>query len=125
METQVGKELSTDKAEKRKKTEDLIVNYMEREVSVKLTELNTLLVLQDARFRDEHQVDMTSSYSATTIEINRIIDEKLPSLTLTDQIKLSIQAKSRHIELKIANDYNLYIARREQWESYQSLSLRA
>ena len=36
--------------------EDLTINYMEREVGVKLTELNTLLVLQDARFRDEHQV---------------------------------------------------------------------
>ena len=42
--------------EKRKKTEDLIVEYMEREVGVKLTELNTLLVLQNGRFRDEHAV---------------------------------------------------------------------
>ena len=49
-------ELEKDLLVNRQKTDNLIVEYMEREVGVKLTELNTLLVLQNGRFRDEHAV---------------------------------------------------------------------
>ena len=49
-------ELEKDLLVNRQKTDNLIVEYMEREVGSKLTELNNILLLHDGIFENEHQV---------------------------------------------------------------------
>ncbi|XP_067930462.1 uncharacterized protein [Watersipora subatra] len=69
-----------------------------------MTEMNTLLLLQDAKFKESHQVDIINGFAAAYNEIRRFIDEGLPSLTLTNQKSLCAQAKEQEPELQMVDD---------------------
>ncbi|XP_067929522.1 uncharacterized protein [Watersipora subatra] len=76
---------------------------MEREVGLRMTEINTLLLIQDARFKEAHQVDIVEGYATTAKELQRFIDEDLPSFKLTNQKALSTLAEAREIELNMVD----------------------
>ncbi|XP_067930743.1 uncharacterized protein [Watersipora subatra] len=96
-------DLEKDFLENRRRSKDQLVNFMESEVGVRMTEINTLLLQQNNRFKDAHKVDSAEGYAATANEIQRFIDEDLPSFKLTNQKALSTQAEAREIELKMVD----------------------
>ncbi|XP_067930259.1 transcription intermediary factor 1-beta-like isoform X2 [Watersipora subatra] len=104
--------LERELLESRRRSKEQLINFLEREVGLRLTEINTLLLLQDAKFKDAHQVDSAEGYAATANEIQRFIDEDLPSLKLTNQRALSTQARMRDIELKMVDAVDIPVSRR-------------
>ncbi|XP_067929521.1 uncharacterized protein [Watersipora subatra] len=94
-------DLERELLENRRKSKEKLVEFMEREVGLRMTEINTLLLIQDARFRDAHQVDLAEGYAATANELKRFISEDLPSFILTNQKALSTLVEAREIELKM------------------------
>ncbi|XP_067929470.1 uncharacterized protein [Watersipora subatra] len=97
-------DLERQLVENRRTSKEQLVEFIERDIGVRMTEMNTLLLLQDAKFKDSHQVDIINSFTVTYNEIKRFIDEDLPSLTLTNQRTLSAQVKVQEPELQIVDD---------------------
>ncbi|XP_067929517.1 transcription intermediary factor 1-beta-like [Watersipora subatra] len=95
--------LERELLENRNKSKEQLIEFMEREIGLRMTEINTLLLIQDARFRDAHQVDIAEGYATTANELKRFIDEDLPSFKLTNQKALSALAEAREIELKMVD----------------------
>ncbi|XP_067929518.1 uncharacterized protein [Watersipora subatra] len=103
-------DLERELLENRRRSKDQLVEFMEREVGLRMTEINTLLLIQDARFRDAHQVDLAESYAATANELQRFIDEDLPAFKLTNQKALSTLAEAREIELKMVDAASIFVS---------------
>ncbi|XP_067930990.1 uncharacterized protein [Watersipora subatra] len=97
-------ELERELVEGRRASKEQLVEFIEKDIGVRMTEMNTLLLLQDAKFKDSHQVDVINSFTETYDEIRRFINEDLPSLTLTNQKTLFAQAKVQELELQVVND---------------------
>ncbi|XP_067930742.1 uncharacterized protein [Watersipora subatra] len=108
-------DLEKDLLENRRRSKEQLVKFMEREVGVRMTEINTLLLMQNTRFKDAQPVkfffepfnqiavDLAERYATTANDIQRFIDEDLPSFKLTNQKALSTQAEAREIELKMVD----------------------
>ncbi|XP_067930994.1 E3 ubiquitin-protein ligase TRIM56-like [Watersipora subatra] len=84
-------ELERELVDNKRTSKKQLVEFIERDIGVRMTEMNTLLLLQDAKFKESHQVDIANSFTATYNEIRRFIDEDLPSLKLTNQKTISAQ----------------------------------
>ncbi|XP_067930359.1 uncharacterized protein [Watersipora subatra] len=97
-------ELERELVDNRKTSKEQLVEFIERDIGVRMTEMSTLLLLQDAKFKESHQVDIVNSFAVTYNEIRRFIDEDLPSLTLTNQKTLFAQVKVQEPELQIIDD---------------------
>ncbi|XP_067931190.1 transcription intermediary factor 1-beta-like [Watersipora subatra] len=96
-------ELERELVDNRRTSKEQLVEFIERDIGVKITEMNTLLLLLDAKFKESHQVDLIKSFTETYNEIRRFIDEDLPSLTLTNQKSLGAQDTTEELELKIVD----------------------
>ncbi|XP_067930999.1 uncharacterized protein [Watersipora subatra] len=102
-------ELEKKLVDNRRTSKEQLVEFIERDIGVRMTEMNTLLLLQDAKFKESHQVDIINSFTATYNEIRRFIDEDLPSLTLTNQKSLSAQANVQKPEVQMADGSDIYV----------------
>ncbi|XP_067930989.1 uncharacterized protein [Watersipora subatra] len=96
-------ELERELVDNRRTSKEQLVEFIERDIGVRMTEMNTLLLLQDAKLKESHQVDIVDSFTATYNEIRRFIAEDLPSLTLTNQKTLFSQIKVQEPELQIVD----------------------
>ncbi|XP_067930973.1 E3 ubiquitin-protein ligase TRIM56-like [Watersipora subatra] len=97
-------ELERELIDNRRTSKEQLVEFIERDIGVRMTEINTLLLLQDAKFKDSHQVDIVNSFTDAYPEIRRLFDEALPSLTLTNQKTLLSQAKMQELEVQMVDD---------------------
>ncbi|XP_067929312.1 uncharacterized protein [Watersipora subatra] len=102
-------ELERELVDNRRTSKEQLVEFIEKDIGVRMTEMNTLLLLQDAKFKESHQVDIINSFTATYNEIRRFIDEDLPSLTLTNQKSLSVQANVQKPEVQMVDDSDIYV----------------
>ncbi|XP_067932375.1 peptidoglycan DL-endopeptidase CwlO-like [Watersipora subatra] len=102
--------LEKELMKERRRSKEQLVEFMEKDVGVRMTDINTLLLLQDAKFRDSHPVDIVSSFSKANRELKRFINKSLPSATLANQRKLSTRVKKRDIELKLEGDVSIYLS---------------
>ncbi|XP_067931235.1 uncharacterized protein [Watersipora subatra] len=96
-------ELERELVDNRRTSKEQLVEFIERDIRARMTEMNTLLCLQDAKFKESHQVDLIKSFTETYNAIRRFIDEDLPSLTLTNQKSLCAQDTTEKLELKIVD----------------------
>ncbi|XP_067933975.1 uncharacterized protein [Watersipora subatra] len=102
-------ELERELIEERRRSKEQLVEFMERDIGVRMTDINTLLLLQDVRFNDSHPAVVVNSFAETTKEIRSFIDEDFPSLVLDNQKKLSVLADNPAIELKLVQDANIRV----------------
>ncbi|XP_067930984.1 uncharacterized protein [Watersipora subatra] len=102
-------ELERELVNNRRTSKEQLVEFIERDIGVRMTEMNTLLLLQDAKFKESHQVDIINSFRVTYDEIRRFIDEDLPSLTLTNQKSLCAQANVQRPVVKMVDDSDICV----------------
>ncbi|XP_067931290.1 uncharacterized protein [Watersipora subatra] len=96
-------ELERELIDNRRTSKEQLVEFIEKDIGVRMTEMNTLLLLQDAKFKESHEVDIVNSFTETYNEIRRFIDEDLPSLTLTNQKTLSAQTIVQELDLQMTD----------------------
>ncbi|XP_067931003.1 E3 ubiquitin-protein ligase TRIM56-like [Watersipora subatra] len=102
-------ELERELVDNRRTSKEQLVEFIEMDIGVRMTEMNTLLLLQDAKFKESHQVDIINSFTATYNEIRRFIVEDLPSLTLTNQKTLFAQADERKPEVEMVDGSDVFV----------------
>ncbi|XP_067949534.1 uncharacterized protein [Watersipora subatra] len=96
-------QLEEEFIEARLKTKTMITDYLEDNVLSKWSQLRNFYRTAESRAQHAHDCDVVSGYRRTRIEIQRLVEEDLPSLDIPVAGKLREKAGKCEMNLEIAS----------------------
>ncbi|XP_067939486.1 uncharacterized protein [Watersipora subatra] len=93
----------------RLRTKTLMTDFLEDEILKKWSQIRNIMRKTESRARHAHQCDMVSSYSDTKNEIQRLIDEIIPSVEVPSVSKVREKSGSSEILLEVVSTDGLLI----------------
>ncbi|XP_067939466.1 uncharacterized protein [Watersipora subatra] len=97
------KQLEDEYTEDRLKTKTLITDFLEDEILKKWSQIRNIIRKTESRFQHAHQCDVVSSYSSVKNDIQRLIDEVMPSVQVPSVSKLTEKRGSFEIMLGVVS----------------------
>ncbi|XP_067939245.1 nuclear cap-binding protein subunit 1-like [Watersipora subatra] len=82
------KQLEDEYTEDRLKTKTLITDFLENEILKKWSQIRNIMRKTESRVKHAHQCDIVSGYSDTKNDIQRLIDEVMPSIQVLSLSKV-------------------------------------
>ncbi|XP_067939478.1 uncharacterized protein [Watersipora subatra] len=95
------KQLEDEYTEGRLRTKTLITDFLEDEVLKKWSQIRNIMRKTESRVKHAHQCDIISSYSDTKNEMQRLIDEIVPSVQVLSVSKVREKSGSSDIMLEV------------------------
>ncbi|XP_067939449.1 uncharacterized protein [Watersipora subatra] len=97
------KQLEDEYTEDRLKTKTLITDFLEDEILKKWSQIRNIMRKTESRAKHAHQCDVVSSYRDTKNDIQRLIDEVMPSVQVPSVSKLREKRGSFEIMLEVVS----------------------
>ncbi|XP_067939045.1 uncharacterized protein [Watersipora subatra] len=97
------KQLEDKYMEDRLRTKTLMTDFLEDEILKKWSQIRNIMRKTESRVKHAHQCDIVSSYSDTKIDIQRLIDEIIPSLQVSPLSKVREKSGTCDIMLEVVS----------------------
>ncbi|XP_067939492.1 uncharacterized protein [Watersipora subatra] len=97
------KQLEAEYTEDRLTTKTLMTDFLEDKILKKWSQIRNIMCKTESRAKHAHQCDLVSSYTETKNEIQRLIDEIIPSVQVPSVSKVREKSGSSEIMLEVVS----------------------